>query len=83
MLPEIGHGIAGASAASSPKGGNRTSKMAHEMYATPRVVASENACVFQNSVMTHLAKDSWFHKRRDYMPGFIVTIAISFELPPK
>ena len=48
-LPEIGNGLAGASAASSPKGGNRTSKMAHKIYATPRVVASENACTFQES----------------------------------
>src|SRR5450759_5118471 len=48
-LPEIGNGLAGASAASSPKGGNRTSKMAHKIYATLRVTVSESACTFQES----------------------------------
>src|SRR5450759_437646 len=48
-LPEIGNGLAGASAASSPKGGNRTSKMAHKIYATLRVIVSESACTFQES----------------------------------
>ena len=45
----MGNGLAGASAASSPKGGNRTSKMAHKAYATLIVTVNESACTFQES----------------------------------
>src|SRR5665647_2245767 len=54
-LPEIGNGLVGASAASSPKGGNRTSKMAHKIYATLRVIVSESACTFQESAFGSVA----------------------------
>ena len=47
----MGNGLAGASAASSPKGGNRTSKMAHKAYATLIVTVSERACTFQESAL--------------------------------
>jgi hypothetical protein len=48
-----------ASATIIPKGGNKISKMAQKIYATPMVVANENAFMFQKSVMTtHLPKDS-------------------------
>ena len=45
----MGNGLAGASTASSPKRGNRTSKMAHKAYATLRVTVNESACTFQES----------------------------------
>ena len=46
-LPESGHGLAGASAAISPKGGNNASKPAQKRYATASVVAKESAGTFQ------------------------------------
>ena len=45
----MGNGLAGASAASSPKGGNRASKVAQRVYATLRVTISESAFTFQES----------------------------------
>ena len=47
----MANGLAGASAASSPKGGNRTSKMAHKAYATLIVTVSESAWTFQESAL--------------------------------
>lgn len=61
-LPEIRHGPAGASAASSPKGGKN---------ATPRVVTNDNPCTFQNLVTTRLAENRWFHTRC-CLPCFVV-----------
>ena len=57
-LPTIGNGLAGARAARSPNGGNSRSKMAHEMYAPEKVVASESACTFHKPFMTHLSIQS-------------------------
>jgi hypothetical protein len=53
--------------------------MAQKIYATPRVVASENECTFQEPVMTHLPKDLWFHKRCGYLPDFVVAHCGAFR----
>ena len=47
----MGNGLVGASAASSPKRGNRTSKMAHKVYPTLSVTVSESAWTFQESAL--------------------------------
>jgi hypothetical protein len=47
-----GQGLCGPNATSTPYGGNKASKIAHAMYATARVVASEHAKTFHPSIMT-------------------------------